>query len=58
METATLADEIANYSVYQLKNKAEQIREMTQEEQEDVSDIIRVATLHILHQNIGASEGT
>ncbi len=42
-----LAGEMANYAIYQLKNKIPQIREMAVVEQDDVRDIIRNAALHI-----------
>jgi hypothetical protein len=58
MQTTMLASEIANYSVFQLKNKVEPIRELTPEEQNDIMDIIRGAALHILRQDIDASTGT
>jgi hypothetical protein len=57
MQTTVLAGEIANYSIYQLKNKVEQVREMTQAEQDDVKDTIREAAIHILRQNTSASKG-
>jgi len=58
METTTLAGEIANFSLFQLKNKVEQIREMTPEEQADVSEIIQDSALRILCQSINISKGT
>ena len=58
MQTTTLASEIANYSVFQLKNKVELIREMTPEEQDDVIAIIRCAALLILRQNKSACTAT
>ena len=55
MQTTTLADEIANFSIYQLKNKVIQIREMPVTEQDDVRDIIRDAAVHILNEYVGTS---
>ena len=57
METDAFASEVANYSIYQLKNRVEQIREMTQEEQIGIRDIIEDAALHILSQNMSAPKG-
>jgi len=50
MLTTALAGEIANYAIYQLKNRVIQIREMAVLEQEDVRDIIRNAALHVLNE--------
>ncbi len=50
MQTTALAGEIANYTIYQLKNTVIQIREMAVLEQEDVRDIIRNAALHVLNE--------
>ena len=50
MLTTALAGEIANYAIYQLKNRVTQIREMAVLEQEDVRDIIRNAALHVLNE--------
>ena len=50
MHTTALAGEIANYTIYQLKNTVIQIREMAVLEQEDVRDIIRNAALHVLNE--------
>ena len=55
MQTTTLAGEIANYGIYQLKNKVIQIREMAITEQDDVRDIIRNAALHILNEYVRTS---
>jgi len=41
MQTTTLADEIANYAVFRLKNGVSKISEMGILEQEEVRDIIR-----------------
>ena len=48
VKTASVAVEIANYSVDQLKNKVERVREMAEVEQDGVGDIVREAALHIL----------
>ena len=50
MQTTALAGEIANYTIYQLKNTVIQIREMAVLEQEDVRDIIINAALHVLNE--------
>ncbi len=50
MLTTALAGEIANYAIYQLKNRVTQIREMAVLEQEDVRDTIRNAALHVLNE--------
>ena len=50
MQTTALAGEIANYTIYQLKNRLTQIREMAVLEQEDVRDTIRNAALHVLNE--------
>jgi len=55
MQTTTLVGEIANYGIYQLKNKVIQIREMPVTEQDDVRDIIRDAAVHILNEYFGTS---
>jgi len=57
MQTTAMAGEIANYAIYQLKNEVLQIREMAVVEQDDVRDIIRNATLHILNEHVGAPKG-
>lgn len=57
MKITTLAGEIANYSIYQLKNRVEQIREMAVVEQDDVRDIIRNAALHVLSEYVSAPKG-
>jgi hypothetical protein len=54
VKTASVAVEIANYSVDQLKNKVERVREMAEVEQDDVRDIIRNAALHILNENVSS----
>lgn len=46
MQMTVLAGEIANYAIYQIKNRVLEIGEMTIVEQEDVRDIIRNAALH------------
>ena len=50
MQTTARAGEIANYTIYQLKNTVIQIREMAVLEQEDVRDIIINAALHVLNE--------
>ena len=50
MQITTLANEIANFSLFELKNNIEPIREMTRVEQNNVSEIIRNAALRILRQ--------
>ena len=50
MQTTTLADEIANFSLFELKNKVEPVREMTRAEQDEVSEIIRDAAIRVLSQ--------
>jgi 4-alpha-glucanotransferase len=57
MQTTVLAGEIANYAIYQLKNKVLLIREMAVVEQDDVRDVIRNAALHILNEYVGAPKG-
>jgi len=57
MKTATLADEIANYSIHQLKNEVIQICEMTVVEQGEIRDIIRNAALHILGESRNDPKG-
>jgi hypothetical protein len=54
VKTASVAVEIANYSVDQLKNKVERVREMAEVEPDDVRDIIRNAALHILNENVSS----
>lgn len=57
METTALAGEIANYAIFQLKNHVIQISEMEVLVQEDISDIIRNAALHILNEHMSSSKG-
>ena len=57
MQTTALAGEIANYAIYQLKNKVLQMREMAVVEQDDVRDIIRNAALHILNEYTRSPKG-
>ena len=51
MKTAIVAEDIANYVVYRLKNTVIQIREMVVVEQEDIRDTIRNATLYVLNES-------
>ena len=53
-----LAREISSYSLFQLKNKVEQVGEMTAEEQEEIRNIIRDAALQILKPKENAPKGT
>lgn len=57
VKTASVAVEIANYSVDQLKNKVERVREMAEVEQDDVGDIVRDAALHILGESRNDPKG-
>lgn len=57
VKTATVAAEIVNYSVYQLKNKMERVREMAEAKQDDVRDVIRDAALHILGESRNDPKG-
>ena len=57
MQTTALAGEIANYAIYQLKNKVPEIREMALVEQDDVRDIIRNAALHVLSDHVRSPKG-
>jgi hypothetical protein len=57
MQTTALASEIANYAIYQLKNKVIPIREMVVAEQDDVRDIIRNAAVHILDGQLKPPKG-
>jgi hypothetical protein len=50
-----LADEIANYSIYRLKNKIAQIGEMSRVEQEDTRNVIRDAALYVLNESATSS---
>jgi hypothetical protein len=58
MKTTTLAGEIANYSIYQLKNGVIQIREMAVIDQDNVRDIIRNAALYVLDEHVGSPKRT
>jgi len=51
MQAKTLAREIANFSLFQLKNRVEPIREMSSAEQDEVGKIIRDAAVRVLSQN-------
>jgi len=53
MKTAIVAEEIANYAIYQLKNRVIQIREIPVLEQENIRDIIKDSALHILNEYVG-----
>ena len=58
MQTIALAGEIANYAIFQLKNKVVQIQEMATVEQDDIRDVIRNAALHILNEQVSSPKGT
>jgi hypothetical protein len=53
MRTAIVAEEIANYVIYQFKNRVIQIREIPVFEQENIRDIIKDSALHILNEYVG-----
>jgi hypothetical protein len=53
MKTTVVAEEIANYAIYQLKKRVIQIREIPVFEQENIRDIIKDSALHILNEYVG-----
>jgi hypothetical protein len=57
MQTTALASEIANYAIYQLKNKVIPIREMAVTEQDYVRDIIQNAAVHVIDGQVRTPEG-
>ena len=57
MKTGAVAGEIANYTIYQLKNEINQIGAMSVLEQENIRDIIRNAALHILNEYVRSPQG-